>query len=180
MNTPIVPALLGFTIVCGGCGTGAPPTTKAPESAATTAAAVTPMKAPIAPTADTPTASVVAIDPAIQKACGISANEALFAFDSAKVQPGAEKLLDSVVTCFLKGPLKGRSLRLVGRADPRGESEYNLSLGQSRADAIAHYLSVKGLDSAHQSATSRGAMDAMGKDEPGWAKDRRVDLLLAP
>lgn len=178
MNLSTTSALLASVFAAAGCGTDPPPPAAAPPPVATTAA-VTSESKPAAP-GDSPTASVVAVDASIQKACGISASEALFAFDSAKVQPGAAKLLDSIVVCFAKGPLKGRSLRLVGRADPRGESEYNLSLGQSRADAIAQYMLVKGLGSAQQTTTSRGAMDAMGTDEPGWAKDRRVDLLLAP
>jgi BON domain len=61
----------------------------------------------------------------------------------------------------------------------RGSADYNMTLGQSRADAVTTYLTARGVDSAHASSTSRGAMDATGVDEAGWAHDRRVDVLLA-
>jgi peptidoglycan-associated lipoprotein len=86
--------------------------------------------------------------------------------------------LDKVVQCFTRGPLAGRSLKLVGRADPRGPTDYNLTLGEYRADAVASYLGTKGLAKDKAQPTSRGAMDAKGTDESGWQRDRRVDLLL--
>ena len=66
----------------------------------------------------------------------------------------------------------------MGHADPRGGSDYNVTLGQSRADAVAGYITSKGLDKAKTESTSRGAMDATGTDDPSWARDRRVDVLL--
>ena len=65
------------------------------------------------------------------------------------------------------GPLQGRSLRLVGRADPRGETEYNFALGSARAGSVDTYLIDLGLDSARVSMTSRGKLDATGTDETG-------------
>ncbi len=70
-------------------------------------------------------------------------------------------------------------VNLVGRADPRGAPEYNMTLGQSRADAVTAYLTARGVSPANASSTSRGAEDATGVDEAGWAHDRRVDVLLA-
>ena len=80
--------------------------------------------------------------------------------------------------CFTSGPLKGRILKVVGHADPRGETEYNFVLGNSRADAVGGFLRSKGMDNAKVATTSRGELDATGTDESGWARDRRVDLLL--
>jgi len=175
MRTSLLTLVLGSLIA--GCGTTPPPA--AAEAIGTTTPKPLP-KAEPAPIPDSPSSSIVAIDPAIQTACKLPAKETFFAFDSSILQPKGQKLLDAVVECFVKGALKGRSLRLVGRADPRGESEYNLVLGQSRADSVAHYLVTNGLDSAQQSTTTRGAMDSTGFDELTWAKDRRVDLLLNP
>ena len=75
--------------------------------------------------------------------------------------------------------MSGRKLHLVGHADPRGSADYNVTLGQSRADAVASYLDTHGMSSDKTKATSRGAMDATGQNETGWAHDRRVDVLLA-
>jgi peptidoglycan-associated lipoprotein len=71
------------------------------------------------------------------------------------------------------------ALVLVGRADPRGEAEYNMNLGATRADAVKHYLAQLGVAGGRLATTSRGALDAQGHDETTWATDRRVDLRLA-
>jgi peptidoglycan-associated lipoprotein len=159
------------------CGDHPPPKTasdtKARPAAAPTASSRLPEKAP-----DSPTASAVRISDEIVKACGINQADAYFAFDSANVRPDDASVLDQVVTCFTSGPLKGRTIKLVGHADPRGGSDYNMTLGQSRADSVAGYMRGKGMDKAKTESTSRGAMDATGSDEPSWARDRRVDLML--
>lgn len=160
------------------CGGDKPPpvTPQAKKEPTTTTAAATPPP----PTPNTPSAAGVHISPEIVKACGISEADAYFAFDSANVRAEDARVLDLVATCFTTGPLKGRGLSLVGHADPRGASEYNMTLGQSRADGVGTYLVKKGVEKDKVQSTSRGAMDATGTDEAGWGKDRRVDLLLAP
>lgn len=124
--------------------------------------------------------SAVNIDPAIVQACGLPSDAAHFDFDSSRIRTEDDRTLAAVATCFESGPLKGRHLRLVGHADPRGDSEYNMVLGQARADSVAMFVVSKGLPRAQTESTSRGAMDAVGTDEAGWARDRRVDLLLGP
>lgn len=86
--------------------------------------------------------------------------------------------LNEVAVCFTTGPMKGRTLKLVGHADPRGPSGYNLTLGQARADSVQKYLTDKGGDPSKVESTSRGAMDATGTNEAGWTHNRRVDLML--
>jgi peptidoglycan-associated lipoprotein len=124
------------------------------------------------------TQGTIAISDEIRKACGISNEDAYFAFNSARIQGHAHDVLDKVAVCFDTGPLKGKSMRLVGRADPRGEPEYNMVLGGHRASAVKDTLVSFGMSNNRISTTSRGAMDATGTDEAGWAKDRRVDVLL--
>jgi peptidoglycan-associated lipoprotein len=157
------------------CGGEAPAPKAADEAkpAPTAEPSRLPEKAP-----DSPTASAVRISDEIVKACGINEPDAYFAFDSANVRPDDSKVLQQVVTCFTSGPLKGRTLKLVGHADPRGDSDYNMTLGQSRADSVAGFMRNKGMDKAKTESTSRGAMDATGSDDPSWARDRRVDLML--
>ena len=169
-----------LAISASSCGSDPKPQ---PKTAATAPATTAPSKpaetktAPLAPP-NTPTASSINIDDAILKACGIEAPKAHFAFDSANVQGQDTSTLEAVAKCFISGPLKGRSLKLIGHADPRGETEYNFVLGNSRADAVGGFLRSKGMDKAKIDTTSRGELDATGTDEPGWARDRRVDLML--
>lgn len=115
----------------------------------------------------------------IQKACGLSVLEARFAYDSAQVRDRDRAILSRIAECFTSGPLQGREMRLVGHADSRGEQSYNLVLGQSRADNIKRALVGVGMVWNQVATTSRGEFDATGTDESGWARDRRVDIMLA-
>lgn len=126
-----------------------------------------------------PGQATIEIDPDISSACGISAPEAYFAYNSAKLSGEADGVLQKLVTCFTTGPLAGKTMRLVGHTDPRGDEEYNLTLGGRRADNVKAALSKKGLPDGQMQTTSRGEMEATGSDESSWAKDRKVNIALA-
>jgi peptidoglycan-associated lipoprotein len=128
---------------------------------------------------DDPRQSNINVSDEIAVACGITDAEAKFAYDSARVQKGDQPVLNKLVQCFTTGKLSGRTLRLVGHADPRGEAEYNMVLGGKRADNVKVYLSAQGLPDRQAETTSRGEMDSSGTDEPSWSEDRRVDVILA-
>lgn len=123
--------------------------------------------------------SVVHISDDIRRACGLSSNEAYFDYDSAHVRTDQLDVLRKLAACFSTGPLKGRTMALVGRADPRGDSDYNMLLGERRAASVANGLAAERLSRQQMQTTSRGEMDAVGGDETGWALDRRVDIQLA-
>jgi len=172
---------LGLAVVLGSvvaCGSENKPPPAAP-SGNTEAPIATPAPAPSPKPDDDATKGQINISDEIRKACGISDAEAYFDFDSANVQPNARATLAKLAKCFTDGPLKGRKMNLVGHADPRGEEEYNIVLGGRRADNVKHTLSGLGLPDSQATTTSRGEMDATGTDEASWAKDRRVDIVLA-
>jgi peptidoglycan-associated lipoprotein len=172
-------ALLGVALAAA-LGCSSTPAAKPPDSAADAAktpAAAKPAAAARQDTA-TPTSGSIQIDDKIMKACG-DLPTAHFAFDSATIQPDAGAVLDALAKCFVTGPLKGRGMRLIGHADPRGEHEYNFALGQKRAGSVGTYLSGKGLEASRIQSASKGDTDATGTDEEGWARDRKVDVLLA-
>jgi len=125
-----------------------------------------------------PQRGLVMIAAEIRRACGLSDKDAYFDFDSAQLDGADKTILQKVAVCFESGPLAGRTMRLIGHADPRGDSEYNMVLGGSRADNVKQYLESRGLPGNRLATTSRGELDAMGRDEDTWAHDRRVDLLL--
>ncbi len=133
-----------------------------------------------APKQDTtkPTSGSIRIDDKILKACG-DLPTARFAFDSTAIEGEAASALDALARCFVSGPLKGKGMKLIGHADPRGETEYNLGLGQKRAGSVAEYLAKKGLEQGRIATSSKGEFEATGADEEGWARDRKVDILLA-
>lgn len=118
----------------------------------------------------------------IAAACGIQFNDInsapKFDFDQSALEPQDEEVLTQIARCVTTGPLKGHSLELVGRADPRGEEEYNFALGEHRADSVKSFLTQMGVDTQKIGESSRGELDATGTDEQGWEKDRRVDITL--
>lgn len=70
------------------------------------------------------------------------------------------------------------SIRVEGNADERGGAEYNLALGQKRAQAVVTALKTYGAKDAQLEAVSWGKEKpkATGHDEAAWAQNRRVDL----
>lgn len=159
------------------CGSKPPPPATSPNTTVTKAKPSDP--AAVAETVkNSPSASAVNIDPEIIKLCALTADETYFAYDSAQPRPEDAQILEKVAVCFATGPLKGRTLKLVGHSDPRGGDDYNMTLGLQRADAIARFVKSKGLPEKQVSTSSRGKIDATGTDELSWAKDRRVDMLL--
>ncbi len=124
----------------------------------------------------------VAVSDDIMKACKIQLDNAdrapKFDFDDADLLPEDRDVLEQIARCVTTGPLKGRGLGLVGRCDQRGEVEYNMVLGEYRADSVHDYLAKLGVDPLAMAKSSRGQLDAEGKDEDGWMRDRRVDITL--
>jgi peptidoglycan-associated lipoprotein len=101
-----------------------------------------------------------------------------FEFDQFQLLAEDRNLLEQVADCLTTGPLHGKAVQLVGRADPRGTDEYNLGLGTRRAESVSSYLRRLGVPGQQLESTTRGALDATGADEAGWRVDRRVDLEL--
>ncbi|MBA2538598.1 MAG: OmpA family protein [Deltaproteobacteria bacterium] len=102
-----------------------------------------------------------------------------FDYDETDLMIEDRNVLDVVGRCVMTdGPLAGRALQLVGRADPRGTQEYNLALGNKRANAVEEYLVRMGVTRGQINITTRGDIDATGRDEVSWRNDRRVDLTL--
>lgn len=125
--------------------------------------------------------NIVASDELL-KACNIQLSSVdrapKFDFDDADLLPEDRDVLEQIAKCITTGPLKGRALNLVGRCDPRGEVEYNMVLGDYRAESVYDYLARLGVEPAAMARTTRGDLDAEGKDEDGWQRDRRVDISL--
>lgn len=178
MRTLSLAALLLLSSVAMGCGSSKKPPPAAPTGATEQPTAAPTATAPTQKAEKNPNQSQINISDEIRKACGISDENAYFAFDSAHVRPEDEKILHQLAVCFISGPLKGKKMSLVGHADPRGDAEYNMVLGGRRADNVKQYLAKEKLNPDQVVTSSRGAMDATGTDEAGWAKDRRVDVNL--
>jgi peptidoglycan-associated lipoprotein len=125
----------------------------------------------------------VNVDDDIIKACNLKfeniEDAPKFDYDSESLTQGEKNVLEAIAKCLTVGPLKGKAVDLVGRADPRGETEYNMTLGAKRARSVHTFLGGLGVPADKLRDTSRGELDAKGTDEDGWRKDRRVDVRLA-
>lgn len=124
----------------------------------------------------------LAIGSDILAACGIKAAPSAnpkFEYDKDELTEDDRKVLDQIAACLTTGPLKGKAISLIGRADPRGTEEYNLGLGSRRSESVSQYLARLGVQKPQLGQTTRGALDATGTDEAGWQQDRRVDIQLA-
>jgi peptidoglycan-associated lipoprotein len=162
-----------LALATAACGKDSPPprTANQAQDGVTTTSAATP----------TSPRNGVTMSVDLRHVCGIEDTGAApkFDFDSSVLTATDRSELDQLATCMTTGPLKGKNVELIGRADPRGEAEYNMNLGATRASAVKVYLDKLGIAAARLDTTSRGSLDATGHDEATWAVDRRVDLDLA-
>ena len=100
-----------------------------------------------------------------------------FDFDSFDLKPEGLAIVDSHAR-FLNAN-KGRALVVEGHADERGGREYNLALGQKRAEAVRRALSLLGVADAQVEAVSLGEEKpaATGSDEAAFARNRRAEIV---
>jgi len=98
-----------------------------------------------------------------------------FDYDSSVLSDQAREQLSRNAQCARQRGARG--LHLTGMTDQRGTEEYNLALGERRAQAAASYLRSLGTG-GEITSSSVGEELATGADETGWARDRRVDFKL--
>jgi peptidoglycan-associated lipoprotein len=113
------------------------------------------------------------LDKALEQLRGVSV---FFEFDSATLTKDAQEKLSNVANVLTAHPeLK---VRIEGNCDERGSEQYNLALGQRRADSAKKYLGGLGVQSGQITAISFGAEKpkAAGHDEEAWRQNRRDDL----
>ncbi|MBK6866500.1 MAG: peptidoglycan-associated lipoprotein Pal [Burkholderiales bacterium] len=99
-----------------------------------------------------------------------------FDYDSFTVKPDYQGVVDQHAR-FLQAN-RGRSVSLEGHTDERGSREYNLALGQKRAEAVRRALTLVGATDAQIEAVSFGEESpaVAGSTEDAYARNRRVEL----
>ena len=75
--------------------------------------------------------------------------------------------------------LAGLKVRIEGHCDERGSDEYNLALGERRAQAVMNYMATLGVPASRLSTISYGEEKPLdpGHDEASWAKNRRAEFV---
>jgi peptidoglycan-associated lipoprotein len=99
-----------------------------------------------------------------------------FDYESPDLRPESRAMLERLAGCLTKGTLQKARVLLTGHCDARGEEEFNMSLGDNRAEGVKVFLVGLGVPADKIRTSSRGKLDAVGQDEAGWANDRRVDV----
>jgi outer membrane protein OmpA-like peptidoglycan-associated protein len=100
-------------------------------------------------------------------------------FDTAKAKPktASDPTMQTLAECMISGPLRGKSIVLVGHTDPRGPAAYNERLGAKRAKDVRDYLIDHGVVADRVTIETAGERTASG-DPKDWATDRRVEVRL--
>lgn len=99
-----------------------------------------------------------------------------FDYDNYSIKPEYQDALKQDFELLKSAP--NLSVRLEGNADERGSSEYNLALGQKRAEAVRRALVLLGVSDSKLEAISYGKERPRAEchEERCWAQNRRVDL----
>lgn len=150
-------ALVGVLSACSSTGKK----TGAEDSSATTAA----------PVVETTTS---AADEAARRLQGV-ANVFYFEFDQSTLTSEARAALTIHAEALNLSP---RAVRLEGHADERGSREYNMALGERRANAVRDFLILQGVSADLIESISYGEERPaqQGSNEASWSANRRVEL----
>jgi peptidoglycan-associated lipoprotein len=116
------------------------------------------------------------VDPLNDPASPLAKRSVYFDFDSFVVKPEFQGVVEAHGKYLVANP--ARRVTIEGHADERGSREYNLALGQKRAEAVKSRLRLLGVSDAQIEAVSFGEEKpaATGSDEAAWAQNRRADL----
>lgn len=161
--------MLGATasaILLSACSSTPISESKDASAAATPTAADTRTVAPVS----------VATDPLNDPKGALAKRSVYFDYDSYVVREDGRPVLDTHAK-YLNAN-KGRKIVIQGHTDERGGSEYNLALGQKRAEAVRKSLSLLGVQESQMEAVSFGKEKpkATGHDEAAWSENRRADI----
>jgi len=101
-----------------------------------------------------------------------------FDFDTSEIKPEAREVLIAHARYLAENPRA--EVRIEGHADERGSKEYNLALGERRANAVERFLIVNGASRGQTETVSYGEEKpaVRGSGENVWAQNRRVELVF--
>ena len=149
-----------------------------PAEVAPTPAAATEAPAAVEPVAETPKeAAPVAVDELNDPNNILSKRETFFDFDKSVVKAEYTPMLQAHGQYLASHG--DRKVVVEGNTDERGSSEYNLALGQRRANSVKKMLEVSGAKAAQIATVSFGESKPRdpGHNEAAWAQNRRADIV---
>lgn len=139
---------------------------------------------PPPPVADRPrTTQPPDTGPPIEEQFRTALGPVYFDYNRAELRPGEQDKLRRASEWLNLERNRSIVFRIEGNCDPRGTSEYNLGLGDRRAQSVKDFLISLGIDASRIEIVSYGAERAQGSEEgdpvspPSWAHDRRADFI---
>jgi len=101
-----------------------------------------------------------------------------FDYNAHQLSPKALETIQHYANILVSDPKK--KLKLTGNTDERGTPEYNLALGEKRADSVAEAFMLYGVSENQIELVTLGEENpvAEGHNEAAWAKNRRVDIKI--
>ena len=101
-----------------------------------------------------------------------------FDYDKSAIRPDAREILKADAEIFTKN--SGATIVIQGYCDERGTAEYNMALGERRAQEAKQYLVNLGINASRMETISYGEENPLdpGHNEAAWAQNRRVQFLL--
>jgi len=121
-------------------------------------------------------APVVAVDPLNDPTSILAKRSVYFPFDVSAVQEDDKALVEAHAKYLSEHP--DRKVRVEGNCDERGSSEYNLALGQRRADSVKKMLILGGAKASQIETISYGKEKPVCTEhnEACWKQNRRSDI----
>src|ERR1700682_2047177 len=103
-----------------------------------------------------------------------------FDFDKSEIKPEFANVVAAHARNLTSHP--NLKMKLEGNTDERGTREYNIGLGERRAQAVRRALMLQGVAESQLATVSFGAERPAveGDDEVAWAQNRRVELVYSP
>lgn len=171
---PLKVLLVGGLLATAACSKKAEELPPTPPAPAAPAAPVDTTPAPEAPV----TSTVVpgSVEDFRQQA---GSDRVFFAYDSYELDDAARDTLNKQAAWLQKYP--NVRVTIEGHADERGTREYNLALGDRRANAAKNYLAAQGVDAGRINTISYGKErpEVAGSDETSYAQNRRAVTVLS-
>jgi len=105
------------------------------------------------------------------------ARSVYYEYDRSEIKPDGAKVVDANAQYLREHP--DLKVKVEGNADERGSAEYNLALGQRRADAVGKRMTILGIPTDRIETVSYGKEKpkATGHDEGSWSENRRSDIV---
>ncbi len=171
MKTPAILIASSFALLLGACASQQAAEAPQPAPQASTPAAA---PAPQAQAAEQPS---MAMNPLHDPNSILAKRSIYFDFNKSNIKPEFNPLVEAHSGYMTSHA--SATIRIEGNCDERGSREYNLALGQRRADSLRKAMVLLGVSDTRIETVSWGEEKprAMGHNEAAWSQNRRDDII---